>query len=93
MNAYDLIDKKVRITATYSMHYDKEGTVLAVSINGSGEFSLKVRFSGHEWDYSYIPLTDLEEIPDKKTDGCECGSSAVGSPRHSYYCPLYKEWE
>ena len=23
------------------------------------------------------------------TGGCECGSSAVGSDKHAYYCPLY----
>lgn len=32
-----------------------------------------------------------DEKENKKEKKCECGSSSVNSPKHSYYCPLYQE--
>lgn len=35
------------------------------------------------------PCNFVPELPTKQQ--CECGSESVGSPRHSDWCPKYKE--
>jgi hypothetical protein len=50
----------------------------------------------NDWVYvdeDQLELLGKEEHPTKNTEGCECGSWAVGSPRHSHFCKLFKEDE
>lgn len=41
-----------------------------------------------DW-YNILNSECIEE--EEKEKECECGATSVGSSRHSYYCPLYKE--
>jgi hypothetical protein len=80
-----------RVKVLKGDHVGKTGVVLqGYGIYGVGG-TYKVELDG-ESDWSYIDETDLEPSGPLK-DGCECGCSVVGSPRHSYYCPLFKKEE
>jgi hypothetical protein len=85
------VGDRVRIVDGY--HRGVIGTVTA-ELNFGGGNDWRVDFDNSR-DWSYFATRDLELLGDKRNngakDGCTCGCSAVGSPRHSYYCDLFKE--
>jgi hypothetical protein len=93
----DLIGRRVEISDIRSMLYCKKGTISYIL--SSGNANIQVRLDGETgttfWGRDELTLlTDAWKAKSQGSkDGCECGSSAVGSPRHSYYCKLYKDWE
>ena len=89
----DLIGKHVEISAPDNILYGRQGVIAYVL--SSGDRSVHVKLNGEHfttfWARDALNLVDGSKR--KSKDGCECGSSAVGSPRHSYYCKLYTKWE
>jgi len=79
----DLIDKRVIVSNKEHLLYGKEGTVV-----GTVFYRIQVNMDGEDgvtfWDYDELTLIDTH-----KPNPCECGSTTVGSPFHSYYCPLH----
>jgi hypothetical protein len=88
-----LSGRRVEISNIRSMLYCKRGTISYVM--SSGDANIQVLLDGEAYTtfWGREDLSFITEIERKTNDGCECGSSAVGSPRHSYYCKLYKDWE
>ena len=73
---------------------------------GGGTGNLPAQYKAGKWHDAGCDSLKAPEIPpdyygqgSKEQDyrlkpssgGCECGSMAVGSDRHAYYCPLYKK--
>jgi len=78
-----------RVKVIRGFYRDQIGEVLDVSGEILSGRSYRVGLDGENTGI-YFDDNDLELIKSDK-DGCECGSSVVGSPRHSYYCPLFKK--
>lgn len=43
------------------------------------------------WNYISVDLCKVRPVTESASSICECGSAAVGSPRHSSWCPLFQE--
>jgi hypothetical protein len=87
----DLIGKCVEVSAPQNILYGKQGVVSYVL--SSGDRTVQVKLHG-EYSTTFWERDDLSLVDGSKSkNGCECGSSTVGSPRHSTWCKLYKDWE
>lgn len=83
---------KVRIIA--GLHQGKTGKILDKYNLYGGTDTYKVDLDG-EGEWAYVDEEQMEPLAGGwttiKSNGCECGSTAVGSPRHSVWCRLFKE--
>jgi hypothetical protein len=87
----DLVGKRVKVINSSSMYFGQCGKVEARLDWYGVAPNYKVTLDNTE-DWNYFQLSEIEILPTGNSiSGCECGCSAVGSPRHSYYCKLYPE--
>lgn len=81
---------RVKITAGYRQ--GKTGIITGQIIYPTG-YDWRVEIDGGS-DWCYCDEEHLEVIEKgakKVKDGCTCGCSSVGSPKHIWYCYLFKE--
>jgi hypothetical protein len=86
------VGDRVKITAGFQQGHTG---VITAELNYAGGGDWRVDLDGSR-DWCYCPEDQMELLDEggsagKRSDGCECGSSAVDSPRHSYYCKLFVE--
>ncbi len=84
-----LVGQMARITDPESLYHGKIGElVYKAQWYGTEADTYRVDFSD---DWGYFSVKQFEIVRGVGRSGCECGSSACGSSKHSYYCKLYKE--
>jgi hypothetical protein len=80
-----LVGKRVQITNKTNLLFMRLGTVVGV-LSALGR--IQVELDGESgitfWDYEELSIYE-----GKPKSLCECGCAAVGSPFHSWYCPLH----
>ena len=85
----ELIGSRVQVCNPSHLLFGKAGVITSMSTYGGVIFTVKIDGEG---GVTYWYRNEIElESNGKILSGCECGCSAVGSPRHSYYCKLYPE--
>lgn len=82
-----------RVIVIEGMCQGRKGFISSQLKQTGGDF-WKVEFDDvNDWGYWSESQLELDtSTAGKLNNGCECGSSAVGSPRHSYYCRLYEDY-
>ena len=82
---FDKSGNKVREWQWNSAHGQWYDITTPSSVNPFTGAKSKISFNGKEVDYG--DNVSVKITP--KEIKCECGSDAVGSPKHSRYCPKY----
>jgi hypothetical protein len=71
-------------TGTVQEKFDVYGAMATYKVDLDGE---------NDWCYvdeDQLEYTEERPSPVRNPQGCECGSWAVDSPRHSHFCKLFK---
>jgi hypothetical protein len=82
--------------------FGDNGTIVDILLIYNGHQEYKVEQNGVGYCVLEPYLRFNEQIPpirglaawvesDQHAPNCECGSASVGSPKHSTYCPLYRQ--
>ena len=85
-----MVGKYAKVINPVSLYYGRSGRVV-LRADWSTKPTFKLIFiDGITEDWNYFNEEELLVLG-TAPDGCQCGCSAVGSKRHSYYCNLYSE--
>ena len=82
------VGDRIRVTDDNCYAFGEIGTIYSSSEDfDTGKMTHRVEFDRGDW--GWFSEAEIELLNGSPKDGCECGCTAVGSPFHSWYCPLH----